>query len=120
MRDFQLRIARLDRGDVARDPAKTGRIAMFEPALRQQLHADANAEEGRPSLRTASLEGFGHARRQSRPRRQSAKAPTPGSTIRSARAHNFRIGGDGDRCGEPASRAARSKALAAECRLPEP
>jgi hypothetical protein len=55
-----------------------------------------------------------------RPRRQSAKAPTPGRTIRSA---------SRSACGSevtimlwpvPRAWAARSKAFLAECRLPDP
>ena len=56
----------------------------LQPARRHQLHADADAEE-RPALdahRSSSASRMpGTA---SRPRLQSAKAPTPGSTIRSA------------------------------------
>ena len=55
-----------------------------------------------------------------RPRRQSAKAPTPGNTTRSAAATSSgrlvtMIGS-----ATPLSEAARSNAFAAERRLPEP
>ena len=54
----------------------------------------------------------------SSPRRQSAKAPTPGSTMRSAVA--TASASDVTTIRSPVSRAARSKAFAAECRFPEP
>ena len=56
----------------------------------------------------------------SSPRRQSAKAPTPGSTTRSARATFSGSLVTTIGCSCPLSRAARSKAFAAECKLPEP
>ncbi len=49
LRDFQRRIGRLDLLDVAGDPAEAARHRLFQPALRHQLHADADAEE-RPRL----------------------------------------------------------------------
>src|SRR5580692_225925 len=49
VRDFQARIARHDAIDFAGDPAQTFRNLVFAPALGQQLHADADAEE-RPAL----------------------------------------------------------------------
>ena len=53
-----------------------------------------------------------------RPRMQSAKAPTPGSTMRSASTHDLGIGG-GDDLMAGAVGGAR-QAFAAEARLPEP
>ncbi len=55
-----------------------------------------------------------------RPARQSANAPTPGSTMRSAAATSAGCEVTTTRASVPASRAARSKALAAERRLPDP
>ncbi len=54
------------------------------------------------------------------PRRQSANAPTPGSTTRSAARTRSGSAVTHTSVFSPASRAARSKALAAERRLPEP
>ena len=52
-----------------------------------------------------------------RPARQSAKAPTPGSTMRSARAHGVGVGGDDHRAAADLGGHAL-EALLAECRLP--
>ena len=67
------------------DPAQAGMDAEFAPIARQQLHADADAQERRAlfqiTLSRSASTMPGTARR---PRMQSAKAPTPGSTMRSA------------------------------------
>ena len=55
-----------------------------------------------------------------RPRAQSAKAPTPGSTIRVGRRSVVGIGGHLDRRVGAGLASGRSKALRAECRLPDP
>src|SRR4051812_25077348 len=113
-------MARLDAAHFAGDPAEACGHLVFAAALGQELHADANAEE-RPAL---PAHGLGQRStmpgKASRPRRQSAKAPTPGSTTRSAArtASGSSVTAMASVC--PLSRAARSKALAAECRLPEP
>jgi hypothetical protein len=75
---------------------------------------------GRAFFRTVSFSASTMPGTASSPRRQSAKAPTPGSTTRSA-APTF-SGSSVTRIGwsAPDSRAARSNAFAAECRLPEP
>ena len=75
---------------------------------------------GRPRLWTRSLSASIMPSMASRPRRQSAKAPTPGSTMRSARATASGLLVTTIGCVTPDSRAARSNALAAECRLPDP
>ena len=54
-------------------------------------------KNGRPLLRTASSSASTMPSTASRPRRQSAKAPTPGSTTRSARATHGRVVGHHDR-----------------------
>ena len=54
------------------------------------------------------------------PRSQSAKAPTPGSTTRSAALTSAGSALTAMPTRAPLSQAARSNALAAECRLPEP
>ena len=51
---------------------------------------------------------------------QSAKAPTPGSTTRSAARTTAGLSVTSIAASASLSRAARSKALAAEWRLPEP
>ena len=56
----------------------------------------------------------------STPALQSANAPTPGSTTRSAAATAAGSAVTSMPTSASLSRAARSKALAAECRLPEP
>ena len=55
-----------------------------------------------------------------KPRMQSAKAPTPGSTTRPARRTASASAVTVTSMPRPASAMARSKALAAERRLPEP
>ena len=92
---------------------------VFEAARGQELHADADAEERLARRRHASSSASVMPLMARRPCAQSAKAPTPGNTIRSAR----RTAPDrpSPRPGRvPVSRAARSNALRAECRLPEP
>jgi len=75
---------------------------------------------GRARTRTLSLSASTMPPTASSPRRQSANAPTPGSTTRSARLTSS--GSEVTMIGSfnPSSRAARSNAFAAECRLPEP
>jgi hypothetical protein len=76
--------------------------------------------KGRPASRTTRVSASTMPGTSYRPRRQSAKAPTPGRTMRSARATS--AGSAETRTAVPgaASPAARSSALAAERRLPEP
>ena len=77
-------------------------------------------KNGRALERTASVIASSMPSTASRPLRQSAKAPTPGSTMRSAR--NTASGSRVTMIfgGFSMLRAARSNAFAAECRLPEP
>src|SRR6478609_6518508 len=48
MRDFERRIARRERPDLALDPAQSVDGLEFAAAFGQELHADANAEERSP------------------------------------------------------------------------
>ena len=91
--NLQRRVGRPDRRDVAGNPVEPGDDLVFEAARRHQLHADANAEE-RPRRAGARARSSASTMpgTASSPRRQSAKAPTPGSTMWSARAHAFGIG----------------------------
>ena len=99
---------------------KPSRHLVFAPALGHELHADANAEK-RPAARAhALIERLHHAGDGVEP------APAIGESA-DARQHDA-IGAP-DRVGigvtmigwaSPSSRAARSNAFAAECRLPEP
>ena len=61
LRDFQRRIGRLDLLDVAGDPAEAARHGLFQPALRHQLHADADAEERPRPGDGYLLDRLGHA-----------------------------------------------------------
>src|SRR5262249_17992718 len=75
---------------------------------------------GRPLLRTLSCKASIMPGTAARPCLQSANAPTPGNTIRSAATTSPGSALTVTRAAVPLSRAARSNALAAECRLPEP
>ena len=84
VRDLEGRVVRLDGLDVALDPAEPRRDAELEAALGHQLRADADAEK-RPALpRTVVSSASRMPATASTPALQSAKAPTPGSTMRSA------------------------------------
>ena len=106
---------------VALDPAEARRDAELEPALGHQLRADADAEERPAFAAHGLLQRLAHAgdRIDARP------AVGEGADARQHDAvggqHVGRIGAS-PRCATSASlsRAARSKAFAAECRLPEP
>src|SRR6185437_2463043 len=77
-------------------------------------------KNGRPLRRTASSSASSMPDTAARPRRQSAKAPTPGSTMRSALRTSSASPDTLIAVAMPASLAARSNALAAERTLPEP
>jgi hypothetical protein len=70
---------------IALDPAEARRGDIFLALRRHQLHADADAEKRTALARTASFSASTMPLSASRPLRQSANAPTPGSTMRSAR-----------------------------------
>ncbi len=61
MRYFNRGIGLFDPADLALDPAKTRRCAMFQPARRQQLHPHANAQK----WRSANFDPLGHCGGQS-------------------------------------------------------
>jgi hypothetical protein len=75
-------------------------------------------KKGLPRSRTASVMASTMPGTGMEAARQSAKAPTPGSTMRSALATASGSEVTAMVSSSPASRAARSNALAAECRLP--
>ncbi len=77
-------------------------------------------KNGRPRCSTFSFNASTMPSISSSPRRQSAKAPTPGSTTRAAAATSAGSLVTLMACALSSSRDARSNALAAECRLPEP
>jgi len=90
------------------------------PRSAMSLHADADAEE-RPALRrTVFLQRRHHAGHRVEPRRQSANAPTPGSTTRSARRTASGCARHQDRLVVSGLAGGPLECLAAEWRLPEP
>ena len=96
-----------DGRDFPADPAQPRRHAMFEAPIGQQLHAHADAEKGfRAFFARIRSTASSMPSMASRPRRQSAKAPTPGSTTRSAVATASGIAGDGLGCASPHARGA--------------
>ena len=110
-----------DRRDVAGDPAEPGdrpRVrgrASPAAACRRRCRGTAGRAGAPLSSSASTMPGTA-----SSPRRQSAKAPTPGSTMWSARTTSSGRRVTVTSTASPASRAARSNALRAECRLPEP
>ena len=92
---------------------RPGVVSYSRPRLAISCMPTQMPRNGRPLRRTASVKRLDHAGHARRGRaRQSANAPTPGSTMRSAARDRVGIGGDDDRPRRaPASRAARSKAL---------
>ena len=82
-------LAGRDPHDVAGDPAEPGMDAVLDAARGHQLHADTDAEERLAALDHLALQASTMPGTPSRPARQSAKAPTPGSTMRSAAATSF-------------------------------
>ena len=121
VRDLEGGIARLDAGDLAGDPAEALGHLVFAAAFGHELHADADAEKRPAAPAHGVVERLDHAgqgieaapavgegadarkhdaigRTDLRPDRRSPRSARHGSL----------------------SRAARSNALAAECRLPEP
>jgi hypothetical protein len=77
-------------------------------------------KNGRPRAITASLTASSSPGTAASPRRQSAKAPWPGSTMRSAAAASSARLVTMIVSVPPISLATRSNAFAAERRLPEP
>ena len=113
--------AGFDAHDVALDPVQPGMDAVFDAARGHQLHADADAEEGLAALDHLALQGIDHAR-------HAVEAGAAVGEGADARQHDA-VGRRPRRAGStspardrprPLSRAARSKAFAAERRLPDP
>ena len=94
--------------------------AELTPTLAINCMPTQMPRNGAPSFSTLSRRASTMPGTADRPRMQSAKAPTPGNTMRSARATASGLLVTTIGCVTPDSRAARSNALAAECRLPEP
>ena len=84
VRDFQVRVPRHDAIDLAGDPAKPSVTSYSRPRSAKSCMPTQMPKNGRPLCRTASSSAPTMPSTASRPRRQSAKAPTPGSTTRSA------------------------------------
>ena len=59
-------------------------VPCSKPLRRHQLHADADAQEGTARVDDRRSSASAIPSKRQHPARQSAKAPTPGSTIRSA------------------------------------
>src|SRR5690606_930569 len=75
MRYFEGGIGRLQRDDVALDPAQSLGLAMLKALSRHQLHADADAEK-RSALRDDSFpQGIDHAINGGKPLAAGAKCP---------------------------------------------
>ena len=72
-------------------------VSYSRPRLAMSCMPTQMPRNGRPLPRTASVSASTMPGTASSPRRQSAKAPTPGSTMRSAFATALRVGGDDDR-----------------------
>ena len=93
---------------------------IFAAALGHQLHADADAEKRLALAAHGFVERIDHARHRVEP----APAIGEGADARQHDAirapHRIGIVADDDLFAAAASRAARSNAFAAECRLPEP
>ncbi len=75
---------------------------------------------GKPRVITASFSASTMLGRAARPAMQSANAPTPGSTMRSAFATTSASDVTTMSCPVPRSAATRASAFSAERRLPEP
>ena len=95
--------------------------AVLDAARGHQLHADADAEERLAALDDLALQGVDHAGHAVQPGAAIGEGADARQHDAVGRGHLVGIGGHHAhaRC-VPASRAARSKALAAERRLPEP
>ncbi len=119
---FETWVARLDLDRPRRGSSRAPSVTSYSrPRSAISCMPTQMPKNGRPCTRTRLVQRFTMPLSASSPRRQSAKAPTPGSTTRSARYNDIGIAGHDDRLVDAASaRAARSNALAAECRLPEP
>ena len=100
MRDLEGRIAGLDRPHLAFDPAEARRHAHARARARPSAEARRRCRETAcRAACTASSSASIMPGMAASPCLQSAKAPTPGSTMRSAAAHVLRVGShlDGER-----------------------
>jgi hypothetical protein len=116
VRHLDARIARLDGAHFAADPAQALGHAELDAAVRQQLHAHANAKERHAARQHALAHRLDKARhRRAAPRCRHSNAPTPGSTMRSAARTTLGSAGDAH-----AFRARRLQRIGDERRLPAP
>ena len=98
VRDLQARVGRRDAVDLAGDPAEAlGVTSYSRPRSAISCMPTQMPRNGRPFSRTASSSASTMPGTASSPRRQSAKAPTPGSTTRSAARDRVGIAGHDDR-----------------------
>ena len=119
MRNFQAQVDGMMRStSPATQPQAFGDLISSPHSARSWVHADT-PKNGRPFFRTASSSAAVMPSTASSPRRQSAKAPTPGSTTRSALAHG-RIARYDDWFAQTGILRSALERLAAECKLPEP
>src|SRR5690606_16285132 len=79
---------------IALDPAEPLVLAMFEPALRHKLHADADAEKGFAALAHGLIKHLDHARNPIEPGAAVAEGSNAGQNDAVGIAHAFRLAGD--------------------------
>ena len=120
MRNFQPRIGRHDRGDIAADPAEAGRRFIFEAPRGHELHADADAEKGPALLHDGLVQRVDHAGNGIEAAATVGEGADAGQDDAVGLATSSGSPVTLISLATPASRAARSKALRAEWRLPEP
>ncbi len=101
MRDLEI-AARLDRGDIAADPAEALSRFVFQTTFGHQLHADANAEKGATLLAHALFQRVHHSRHGLKPAAAIGKCADAGQHDALGARHSFGIAGDfdfgGDAC----------------------
>ena len=97
VRNFQVRIGRRDAIDLAGDPAQALRHLVFAPALGQQLHADADAEERPALLAHRLLERGDHAVDRIETAAAIGKGADAGKHDAVGGGHHIRIAGHDDR-----------------------
>ena len=97
MRDFQRRIGSRDWNNLPRDPAKTGKRAMLQPAFGQKLHTDANTQK-RPARPDYHLfQHLPHAGNRRQPGSAIAERADPGQHDPVRRAQLLGIAGHHNR-----------------------
>ena len=97
VRDLQRRVRRRDPVDLAGIQPSPSVTSYSRPRSAMSCMPTQMPRNGRPRARTLSLSASTMPPTASSPRRQSAKAPTPGSTTRSARRDLLGIAGHDDR-----------------------